>query len=71
MANKALQMTDEFMCQAWGATVDDMVICGMELSEPDRNRIVVKVPVTMNGVRAASQHDRHSLVVDHSAGRSH
>jgi len=54
LARKALQMTDEFMCQAWGATADDMVKSGMELSKPARDRIVIKVPVTMEGVKAAS-----------------
>lgn len=54
IAVKALQMTDEFMCQAWGPTAEDMVTCGMELSKPARDRIVIKVPVTMEGVKAAS-----------------
>jgi len=54
MAAKALQMTDEFMCQAWGSTSEDMFSCGMELSKPARDRIVIKVPVTMEGVKAAS-----------------
>lgn len=54
MARKALEMTDEFMCQAWGATAQDMMQCGMALSQPARDRIVIKVPVTMEGVQAAS-----------------
>lgn len=54
MATKALQMTDEFMCQAWGSTAQQMYECGMELSQPARDRIVIKVPVTKVGVQAAS-----------------
>lgn len=54
LAAKALSMTDEFMCQAWGATSQELYDCGMALSQPDRERIVVKVPVTMSGVKAAS-----------------
>jgi transaldolase len=55
MAAKALQMTDEFMCQSWGSTVEELVQCGMKLSQPARDRIVVKVPVTMEGVQAATK----------------
>ena len=54
MANLALQMTDEFMCQSWGATAEELYNCGMALSRPSRDRIVVKVPVTQTGVEAAS-----------------
>lgn len=54
MASKALQMTDEFMCQAWGSTAEDLYQCGMALSQPARDRIVIKVPVTQTGVQAAS-----------------
>ena len=54
MSSKALQMTDEFMCQAWGPTAQDMFDCGMALSQPARDRIVIKVPVTKEGVTAAS-----------------
>jgi transaldolase len=55
MANKALQTTDEFMCQAWGSNADELYDCGMALSEPARDRIVIKVPVTQTGVQAASR----------------
>lgn len=54
MAKKALEMTEEFMCQAWGSTTQEMMDCGMRLSQPARDRIVIKVPVTMEGVQAAS-----------------
>jgi transaldolase len=54
MARQALEMTDEFMCQSWGSTAQEMYDCGMALSQPARDRIVIKVPVTMEGVQAAS-----------------
>jgi transaldolase len=54
MAKKALHMTDEFMCQAWGSTAQEMYDCGMALSQPARDRIVIKVPVSQTGVEAAS-----------------
>jgi transaldolase len=54
MAQKALQMTGEFMCQSWGSTTKEMYDCGMALSKPARGRIVIKVPVTQIGVEAAS-----------------
>jgi transaldolase len=55
MANKALQMgtVEEFMCQSWGSTAQEMYECGMALSAPARDRIVIKVPVTIAGVEAA------------------
>lgn len=53
MAHKALKTTNEFMCQSWGSTANEMYERGMELSAPARDRIVVKVPVTMEGVEAA------------------
>ena len=52
LARKALELSDEFMCQAWG---HDLYECGMQLSAPARDRITIKVPVTMKGVTAASQ----------------
>lgn len=54
LARKALEMTDEFMCQAWGSTAEEMYDCGMALSQQARDRIVIKVPVTQTGVEAAS-----------------
>lgn len=53
LAKQALAQTEEFMCQAWGSTAKEMYETGMALSRPDRDRIVVKVPVTMMGVEAA------------------
>jgi transaldolase len=44
---------DEFMCQAWGGTVDELVYNGLALSSFDRSRVVVKVPVTAQGAQAA------------------
>jgi transaldolase len=44
----------EFMVQVWGATAPEMYKTGMELSKPDRARIVVKVPVTREGTKAAA-----------------
>lgn len=54
LANRALSQTNEFMCQAWGSTAQDLYDIGMQLSAPDRERIVVKVPVTAIGVEAAN-----------------
>ena len=44
----------EFMLQTWGATVDEMVAMGISLSRCDPGRIVVKVPVTLDGTKAAA-----------------
>jgi len=55
LASKALQYTDEFMCQSWGATADDLFQTGMAISEYDRERVVIKVPVTATGAEAASK----------------
>jgi transaldolase len=44
---------DEFMCQAWGGTVDELVYNGLALSSFDRSRVVVKVPVTAQGAQVA------------------
>ena len=44
----------EFMCQAWGSNAQEMYNVGMQLSQPDRQRIVIKVPVTTEGTRAAT-----------------
>jgi len=48
---------NEFMCQAWGLTADKMYKVGMELAtiegKPSKN-IVIKVPVTFEGTKAAS-----------------
>jgi len=57
LAKRALSLIgcDEFMCQAWGPTSEDMYNVGMLLSQVDRERVVVKVPVTMEGTKAASK----------------
>lgn len=57
LANQALSTKgcNEFMCQAWGSTSDEMYNVGMALSEPDRENIVIKVPVTLEGTKAASK----------------
>ena len=53
LAKRALEQTEEFMCQSWGSSAIEIYETGMALSRPDRDRIVVKVPVTMMGVEAA------------------
>ena len=40
---------EEFMCQTWGTTADDMYATGIALASIDRDRIVIKVPVTKLG----------------------
>lgn len=55
LAETALSFTDEFMCQAWGGTADELFETGMELSAPDWERIVVSCPVTREGTLAASR----------------
>ena len=54
LAATALGIVDEFLCQAWGSTTEEMYNVGMELSAPDRERIVIKCPVTAEGTKAAS-----------------
>jgi transaldolase len=54
LAQKALHLSDEFMCQAWGSSAEELYQCGMALSLPRRDCIVVKVPVTLEGTKAAS-----------------
>ena len=53
LASKALKYTEEFMCQTWGSTVEEMYENGMAISDYDRERVVIKVPVTANGSEAA------------------
>ena len=43
---------EEFMCQTWGTTADDMYATGIALASIDRRRIVIKVPVTKLGTIA-------------------
>ena len=49
---------EELQLQAWGATWNDIYSCGLDLYELE-SRIVVKVPVTPAGIRAA-----HRLLMD-------
>ncbi|KAL7553851.1 hypothetical protein ACHAWF_017252 [Thalassiosira exigua] len=54
LAGAALSRTEEFMCQTWGSTAEEMYDHGMALSKADRERIVIKVPVTARGAEAAT-----------------
>lgn len=71
LASKALLMTDEFMCQAWGATSKELYECGMALTQNNRDRIVVKVPVTATGVEAAAMLVKANCRVCLTASYSH
>jgi transaldolase len=53
LADSALMRTNEFMCQAWGSNPNEMYDNGMAISRRDRERIVIKVPVTAKGAEAA------------------
>jgi transaldolase len=53
LAAIALRQTNEFMCQACGSTVADLVACGEELVRPNPDRIIVKLPVNEKGLQAA------------------
>jgi len=57
MAQNALSYPgcDEFMCQTWGYDEKQMYDIGMDLSELDRERIVIKVPMTVDGTKAAAR----------------
>ena len=56
LAYKALveYQVNEFMCQAWGQTAEEMYECGMRLAHPNKRQITVKVPATTEGTKAAS-----------------
>jgi len=54
LASKALSHANEFMCQTWGSTSIEMYDNGMSLSKLDRERIVIKVPVTPLGAESAA-----------------
>ena len=54
LAALALEKTDEFMCQSWGDDAEKIYQTGLELSAPDRERIVIKCPVTTQGTKAAA-----------------
>ncbi|CAJ1444500.1 unnamed protein product, partial [Effrenium voratum] len=44
---------EEFMCQTWGGTEDELYKTGVALSKLDRSRMVVKVPATKKGISVA------------------
>jgi len=54
LASQVLLETNEFMAQTWGSNSQELYENGMALSLPDRDRIVVTVPVTSVGTAAAS-----------------
>jgi transaldolase len=53
LADLALSLSNEFMCQAWGESIDEVLETGRALASKDRERIVIKVPVTQMGLEAA------------------
>ena len=57
LAMKALSINgcNEFMVHSGGGSCSDMYRIGIELSDPDRDRIVIKVPLTFEGTKAASR----------------
>jgi transaldolase len=55
LASKVLNQSNEFMCQAWGDSSDELYQVGKRLSALDPQRVVIKVPVTKQGTVAASQ----------------
>lgn len=59
LCHKALKHVDEIMVQTWAGdsehAVQAMYQRGMKLSEPARDRIVIKVPTTTQGTQVASQ----------------
>ena len=55
LADTAFELgAKEVMLQAWGGSTPALHKSGLELSRSDRERIVVKVPVTEAGMRAAA-----------------
>lgn len=54
LADIALSLSNEFMCQAWGSTSNELLAKARALASKDRDRIVIKVPVTQVGLEAAS-----------------
>ena len=55
MAHVALKSVNEFVCQTWGTTAEEMYNNGMRLTQPARDRIVVKVPITFTGIQVANK----------------
>jgi hypothetical protein len=43
---------EELQLQAWGPTAGDMYACAMDLADLD-SRIIVKLPITLEGAKAA------------------
>ncbi|KAI7842222.1 hypothetical protein COHA_004135 [Chlorella ohadii] len=53
LAREAFQLeAQELQLQAWGTTAAEMYSCGMDLMDVD-TRIVVKLPITLEGAKAA------------------
>eukprot|EP00434_Breviolum_minutum_P001447 symbB.v1.2.001275.t1/scaffold64.1/size360880/7 len=55
LAEKALSYTDEFMCQTWGKEEEKFYETGIQLANIDKEKVVVKVPATLEGVKAAKR----------------
>ena len=55
LCSTAFQLgADEFMCQAWGGSADNLYTTGLLLRAIDPERVVVKLPITSSGVEAAA-----------------
>ncbi|CAK8996479.1 unnamed protein product [Durusdinium trenchii] len=55
LAGQAFKHTDEFMCQSWGKDASELYDTGMKLAGLDKEKIVVKVPATVEGIKAAKR----------------
>jgi transaldolase len=57
LAKHALSLPNcnEFMCQSFGSTSEELYKVGMDVSQIDRERVVMKVPCTIEGTYAASK----------------
>ena len=53
LAEEALRYTDEFMCQSWGKDAESLFSNGMALANSEK--VVVKVPATVEGIKAAKK----------------
>jgi len=54
LADLALSQCNEFMCQAWGDSVQELVDVTRQLAAKDVENIVVKLPITQTGLEAAN-----------------
>jgi transaldolase len=45
---------EEIHVQAWGSTAGALSTCSLDLANIDPARVVVKLPCTLDGVKAAS-----------------